>query len=332
MADWSRRFCVAPMLDCTDRHARYFMRKLSRHAMLYTEMITANALIFGDRDRHLRFDVQEHPLALQLGGSEPEAMAQASVYAAEYGYDEININVGCPSDRVQSGSFGACLMAEPDTVAACVTAMRAAVDIPITVKTRIGIDEADTYTQLEEFVQQVKAAGVSTFIIHARKAWLKGLSPKENRDVPPLDYERVYQLKREHPELEIIINGGIKTIAECEQHLKQVDGVMLGREVYHNPWILNQVDQAIYGQPTEFQTREQAVASMQPYIEAQLANDTYLKHVSRHMIGLYHGQPGARNWRRTLSEKSCKEGADYEVLNEALSFVTREPQPIAVNT
>ena len=317
----SRRFCVAPMLDCTDRHARYFLRLLSRRAVLYTEMITANAIIHGDRDRHLLFSEQEHPLVLQLGGSEPTAMAEAANIGVSYGYDEININVGCPSDRVQNGSFGACLMAMPDTVAACVEAMRAKVDVPISVKTRIGIDDADPYTQLERLVQAVVAAGCDTLTVHARKAWLKGLSPKENRNIPPLDYERVYTLKKEHPDIEIIINGGIVNLQQCTEHLQKVDGVMLGREAYRNPWLLASIDHVIYNETLTERTRESVVNEMRPYIAKQLENDIYLNHISRHMTGLYHGQPGARRWRRTLSEKSCRAGAGLEVLDEALAYI-----------
>ncbi len=331
----SRRFCVAPMLDCTDKHARYFLRLISRRAVLYTEMITANAIIHGDRDRHLLFNEQEHPLVLQLGGSEPEAMAEAANIGLDYGYDEININVGCPSDRVQNGSFGACLMAMPDTVAACVDAMRTKVDVPISIKTRIGIDDADTYTQLEQLVKVVAAAGCKTFVVHARKAWLKGLSPKENRNIPPLDYERVYRLKQEHPELEVIINGGIVNLEQCAEHLRLVDGVMLGREAYRHPWLLHMVDHSLYDEiPASSRSREEIVAQMRPYIAQQLEKDIYLNHITRHMIGLYHGQPGARHWRRTLSEKSCRAGAGLEVLDEALQHVAPNDQlstEVAIN-
>ncbi len=309
------------MLDWTDRHDRWFLRQISRHALLYTEMVTTGAILFGDRDRHLAHSEAEHPLALQLGGSDPAALAECAGIAADYGYDEINLNVGCPSDRVQNGAFGACLMATPQVVAECVAAMVAATEVPVTVKHRIGIDDQDDYRSLEEFVDTVAAAGCRTFIVHARKAWLKGLSPKENRDIPPLNYARVYQLKREHPELEIIINGGIKTLEACDRHLQQVDGVMLGREIYHNPFLLAQVDSRYYNDDHPIPDRHQIVARLLPYIEEQLSNDIHLSHITRHILGLFHGQPGARSWRRVLSERAPRKGAGLEVVEAAWNEV-----------
>ena len=310
-------------MDWTDRHDRYFLRLISQHAVLYTEMVTSGALIHGDRERFLAFNEAEHPVALQLGGADPADMAQCAVFADEAGYDEVNINVGCPSDRVQNGNIGACLMATPERVAECVEAMTKATSLPITVKCRIGIDDQDSDEDLEKFITTVADAGCSTFIVHARKAWLKGLSPKENRDVPPLDYERVYRLKREHPELEIIINGGIKSLAETQQHLTQVDGVMMGREAYQNPYILAGVDREIYGDESIVPNRFEVIEAMYPYIEKQLQQDTYLKHIARHLLGLFHGQPGARQWRRTISEQACKPGVGLEVLDQALEQVNK---------
>jgi len=318
-----RRFCVAPMMDWTDRHDRYFLRLISRHAVLYTEMVTTGALIHGDRERFLAFNKAEHPVALQLGGADPKEMAQCAKFAEDAGYDEVNINVGCPSDRVQKGQIGACLMATPEVVAECVSEMLAVTTIPVTVKNRIGIDEQDSYTDLENFISLVAAAGCKTFIVHARKAWLQGLSPKENREIPQLDYERVYRLKREHPELEIIINGGIKTLDETEQHLQHVDGVMMGREAYQNPYVLAEVDRQIYADNSEAADRQAIIAAMYPYIEKQLQQDTYLKHIARHLLGLFHGQPGARGWRRTISEQAYQKDAGLEVLDNALLHVTQ---------
>ncbi len=316
-----RRFSVAPMLDWTDRHDRYFLRLISRQALLYTEMVTTGAMLHGDQARFLAFDEAEHPIALQVGGSDPEAMARCAELAQQWGYDEVNINVGCPSDRVQNGMFGACLMASPALVAESVKAMQAATDLPVTVKHRIGIDDQDDYADLENFVAQVAEAGCRSFIVHARKAWLKGLSPKENRDIPPLNYERVYRLKQEHPELEIIINGGIKTLDECEQHLQQVDGVMLGREVYHNPYILAEVDARFYGDDKPVPDRDAVVETMRPYIERHLQDGGRLHQITRHMHGLYHGLPGARLWRRHLSDHGNRRGADFGVVEEALAKV-----------
>ena len=320
----NRRFCVAPMLDWTDRHERYFLRLISSHAVLYTEMVTTGALIHGDKDRYLKYNKEEHPVALQLGGSDPKAMALCAKMAEDYGYDEVNINVGCPSDRVQNGAFGACLMAEPDLVAENVSAMQSAVDIPITVKNRIAIDEMDEYECLPNFLQKVSQAGCDTFIIHARKAWLKGLSPKQNRDVPPLNYDLVYQMKRDFPKLEIIINGGIKTLDQTEQHLKQVDGVMVGREAYHNPFIMSQVDQRFYDAEYKKKTELDILDQYMVYMQKQLDEGVYLKHMSRHLLGLFTGQAGAKAWRRHISENAYKEGAGIEVIQQAENYITKE--------
>ncbi len=320
-----RRFCVAPMLDWTDRHERYFLRLLSKHAVLYTEMVTTGALIHGERDRYLKFNKEEHPVALQLGGSDPKAMAECAKMAEDYGYDEVNINVGCPSDRVQNGAFGACLMAEPDLVAENVSAMQNAVDIPVTVKNRIAIDELDENQCLPHFLQTVSQAGCDTFIIHARKAWLKGLSPKQNRDVPPLNYELVYQMKREFPQLEIIINGGIKTLEQSEQHLEQVDGVMIGREAYHNPYMMNQVDQRLYGESyNNEKTSFEILNQYMEYMQKQINEGVYLKHMSRHLLGLFIGQAGAKAWRRHISENAHKQGAGIEVIQQAVNYIVKE--------
>lgn len=318
-----RRFCVAPMLDWTDRHERYFLRLISRHAVLYTEMVTTGALLHGDSHRFLRHHPAERPLALQLGGSDPGEMTACARLGEAAGFDEININVGCPSDRVQSGRFGACLMAEPQRVADCVAAMRAAVSVPVTVKTRIGIDHRDSYEALLEFVTTVAQAGCRSFIVHARKAWLQGLSPKENREVPPLHYDRVYRLKQDLPGLEIVINGGIKTLEAAERHLQQVDGVMMGREAYQNPYVLAEVDRRLYGDPHPVPTREEVVQALIPYIERELAEGVYLSRITRHILGLFQGQPGARAWRRHLSEHAHRPGAGVEVLTQALAAMQR---------
>jgi len=294
---------------------------MSKHALLYTEMVTTGALIHGDKDRYLHFNKEEHPVALQLGGSAPEAMAICAKMAEDYGYDEVNINVGCPSDRVQNGAFGACLMAEPELVAENVSAMRNAVDIPVTVKNRIAIDEMDEYKCLLDFLEKVSEAGCKTFIIHARKAWLKGLSPKQNRDVPPLNYDLVYQMKRDFPELEIIINGGIKTLDESVEHLKQVDGVMIGREVYYNPFLMNQVDQEIYGKAQNEASAFDVLEQYMEYMQKQMEQGVYLKHMSRHLLGLFIGQAGAKAWRRHISENAHKKGAGIEVIKEAVSHI-----------
>ncbi|APR95739.1 tRNA-dihydrouridine synthase A [Pandoraea thiooxydans] len=297
-----RRISVAPMMDWTDRHCRYFHRLLSQHTWLYTEMVTTGALLHGDVPRHLDFDAAEHPVALQLGGSEPADLAQAARLGAQWGYDEINLNCGCPSERVQRGAFGACLMAEPALVADCVKAMRDAVSVPVTVKHRIGIDSVEAYDFVRDFVGQVAEAGCETFIVHARNAILKGLSPKENREIPPLKYDYVYRLKRDFPDLEIIINGGIDTLDAAAVHLEHVDGVMIGREAYHQPYLLAGVDTRFYGATAPVVSREAVEAGLIEYAARQVARGTYLGAITRHALGLYRGVSGARGWRRTLSE------------------------------
>ncbi|AYV23033.1 tRNA dihydrouridine(20/20a) synthase DusA [Vibrio mediterranei] len=320
----ANRLSIAPMLDWTDRHCRYFHRLLSSQTLLYTEMVTTGAIIHGKGD-FLAYNEEEHPVALQLGGSNPADLATCAKLAAERGYDEINLNVGCPSDRVQNGRFGACLMAEPELVAECVAAMKEVVDVPVTVKTRIGIDDQDSYEFLTRFVSLVsEKAGCEQFTIHARKAWLSGLSPKENREIPPLDYPRAYQIKKDFPHLQIAVNGGVKTLEESLEHLKHLDGVMIGREAYQNPYILAQVDQLIFGLDTPVKKRKQVVEEMYPYIEQQLANGSYLGHISRHMIGLFQAMPGARQWRRYISENAHKKGAGIEVLETALAKIPAE--------
>ena len=305
------------MLDCTDRHERYLARLISKHTVLYTEMITTGALLFGDKARFLDFNDAEHPVALQLGGSDPDAMTQSAEIVQQWGYDEVNINVGCPSDRVQSGSFGACLMQSPDLVAQNVKQMQSAVDIPVTVKCRIGVDEQDPKEALWALVEASANAGCKTFLVHARKAWLKGLSPKENRDVPPLDYELVYQLKQSFPELEIVINGGISTIEACHDHLKHVDGVMMGREAYSNPYIMAQVDQAFYGERAKPRTRDEVLADYIKYADQRLENGSRLNHLSKHIVGLYHGEPRSRLWRRHISQNAHVPGSNTDVLRAA---------------
>ena len=314
------RFSVAPMLDWTDRHCRFFLRQISRHALLYTEMVTTGAILHGKGD-YLAYSQPEHPLALQLGGSDADELARCARIAAERGYDEINLNVGCPSDRVQNGRFGACLMAAPELVARCVAAMQAEVAIPVTVKTRIGIDEQDSYEFLQAFIEQVSAAGCQQFIVHARKAWLSGLSPKENREIPPLDYARVYRLKQEYPHLTIAINGGITHMDDILRHLQQVDGVMVGREAYQNPYLLAEVDRLVFGDSAPVPSRHQVVRQMLPYIELQLAQGNQLAHVTRHMLGLFQGLPGARAWRRYLSEQACRRGAGVQTVLDAMAHV-----------
>lgn len=309
------------MLDWTDRHCRYFHRLLTKQAVLYTEMVTTGALLHGDIDRHLRFNAQEHPLALQLGGSDPHDLTACARLAEDYGYDEVNINVGCPSERVQKGAFGACLMAEPELIGECVNAMQAAVNIPVTVKNRIGIDDQDDYEGLHRFISTVAQAGCKTFIIHARKAWLKGLSPKENREIPPLRYELVYQIKQEFPQLEILINGGITTLEQCQMHLQHVDGVMVGREAYHNPWVLAQVDAQLYGTSTAVDDRKAIVEAFLPYVQQQLEQGIPLGHMTRHILGIFQGMAGARAWRRHISENAHKAGAGGALLCEAMQMV-----------
>ncbi|WP_087019040.1 tRNA dihydrouridine(20/20a) synthase DusA [Thaumasiovibrio subtropicus] len=319
-----QRFSVAPMLDWTDRHCRYFHRLMSKEALLYTEMVTTGAIIHGKGD-FLAYNDEEHPVALQLGGSNPHDLAHCAKLAQERGYDEINLNVGCPSDRVQNGRFGACLMAEPELVAECVSAMRDVVDIPVTVKTRIGIDEQDSYQFLVDFVGTVhEKSQCDMFTIHARKAWLSGLSPKENREIPPLDYPRVYQLKKDFPHLTMAINGGIKSLDEALEHLKYMDGVMIGREAYQSPYLMAEVDQRLFGAEQEVMKRRAIVEAMYPYIEAQLSKGSYLGHITRHMLGLFQNMPGARQWRRYISENAHKPGAGIEVLEAAVAKIPAE--------
>jgi tRNA-dihydrouridine synthase A len=309
------------MMDWTDRHCRFFHRLLTRRALLYTEMVTAEAVLHGDRGRLLGFGREEHPVALQLGGSDPARLAEAAAIGADFGYDEINLNVGCPSDRVQEGRFGACLMAEPELVAECVAAMRARVAVPVTVKCRIGIDDQDSEADLERFVMAVAAAGCRTFMVHARKAWLRGLSPKQNREVPPLDYGRVYRLKAAHPELEIIINGGIGSLHEAQAHLAKVDGVALGRAAYQDPYLLAEVDREVFGSAEASTSRRDVIEALLPYAEKHLAAGGRLNNIARHILGLYHGRPRARAFRRHLSENAPRAGADIAVLEEAMRLV-----------
>jgi tRNA-dihydrouridine synthase A len=307
------------MMEWTDRHCRYFLRQISCHCRLYSEMLTSAALLRGDPERLLGFHPAEHPLALQLGGSDPVELAQAARLGEAYGYDEINLNLGCPSDRVRSGRFGACLMAEPERVADCMAAMTASVAVPVTVKTRIGIDNQDSYEALAAFVECLAGAGCRTFIVHARKAILKGLSPKENRCIPPLRYDVVYRLKNGFPGLTIVLNGGIRQLDEAAVHLVHVDGVMLGREAYHNPCVLSRVDARFYDDPRAVPDRAGIVERMLPYIERELSAGTELKHITRHLLGLFQGVPGARAWRRHLSEHANRAGAGPEVILHALA-------------
>lgn len=309
------------MLEWTNRHCRYFLRLISQHAVLYTEMVTTGAILHGDRNRHLQFSSEEQPIALQLGGSDPTVLAECAKIAEDYGYNEINLNVGCPSDRVQNGRFGACLMREPELVAACANAMQNAVSIPVTVKSRIGVDDDDSYEALCQFIGTVADAGCRTFIIHARKAWLKGLSPKENREIPPLCYETVYKIKQDFPDLEIIINGGIDSLTKAREQLKQVDGVMIGREAYHNPWVLAEVDQLFYGDDHPLKRRHEIIEAFLPYVESELMQGVRLHSMTRHLLGLFHGEPGARAWRRHLSENANKAGAGVELISTAAALV-----------
>jgi tRNA-dihydrouridine synthase A len=309
---------VAPMMDWTDRHERAFLRVISKRTLLYTEMVTTGAILHGDRDRLLAFDASEHPLALQLGGSEPADLAACAREGAQRGYDEINLNLGCPSDRVQRGRFGACLMNEPALVADCVAAMIAAVDVPVTVKTRIGVDAQDSYAALQAFVAKIAAAGCRSFTIHARKAWLSGLSPKENREVPPLRYDVVYDLKRDFPEHEIVLNGGVQSLEEAAVHLAAVDGVMIGRAAYQSPYLLAEADRLIFAESGAAKTREEIVADFLPYVERQLGHGVPLKSIVRHMLGLFNGLPGARAWRRCLAEEAHKPSSGPEVIEAAL--------------
>jgi tRNA-dihydrouridine synthase A len=320
-APLSRRFSIAPMMEWTDRHCRYFHRLLTRRALLYTEMLSTGAVLFGDRKRLLGFDPAEHPLAVQLGGSEPRALAAAARICADLGYDEINLNVGCPSKRVERGRFGACLMAEPRLVAECVAAMKASVRVPVTVKCRIGVDDQDPEAALDAFVAAVKPAGIDALIVHARKAWLAGLSPKENREVPPLDYDRVYRLKAAHPDLDIILNGGIAEIGEAIRHLDGVDGVMMGRAAYREPWRLLAVDPRIFGEPAPAASPRAALEHLMPYVERSLTRGERLNAITRHVLGLFRAIPGARDFRRHLTVKALEPGAGAEVLIEALGRV-----------
>lgn len=328
ITELNRKFSVAPMLDWTDRHCRYFLRLISKHTLLYTEMVTTGAIIYGKGD-YLGFNTEEHPVAVQLGGSDPADMARCAVLSQERGYDEVNINVGCPSDRVKNGSFGACLMAQPEVVANCVKAMQAEVDIPVTVKCRIGIDDMDEDEDFSRFINIVADAGCDTFIVHARKAWLQGLSPKENREIPPLNYPRVHRLKETRPELSISINGGIKTLEDTQAQLALVDGVMMGREVYSNPYIMASVDKDIFGDTSATPaSRRWLVEQMQAYIERQ--EDPYFKpwHAARHMLGLFQGQAGGRIWRRYLSQNGTGKSPDLNLLMNALDAVEKAQREV----
>lgn len=318
------RLSVAPMMEWTDRHDRYFLRLISPRALLYTEMVTTGAILFGDKQRFLRFDSAEHPVALQLGGSDPKALAAAAIEGERFGYDQINLNVGCPSDRVQNGRFGACLMAEPTLVATSVRSMLDAVDLPVTVKTRIGIDDQDSYGFLTDFVGEVAEAGCRTFIIHARKAWLTGLSPKENREIPPLDYGRVHRLKSGFPDLCIVLNGGLRDPDTAKAELDHVDGVMIGREAYQNPYSLVSFEQALFDDPGSAPSRHEIVRRFLPYVERQLADGVPLHSMTRHILGLFNGLRGARAWRRYLSTNAVRDHASSDVVEAALNLV---PEP-----
>lgn len=316
-----RTFSIAPMLDCTDRHTRYFLRLFSKNLLLYTEMVTANAITHGDKPYLLDFSNEEHPVAVQIGGSDPQQLKEVAKICEQWGYDEINLNVGCPSDRVQSGFFGACLMAKPELVAECVDAMKQVVSIPVTVKHRIGIDDQESFEELHNFCQFQVDAGVDALIIHARKAWLKGLSPKQNREIPPLNYDWVYQIKKLFNETEIIINGGIKTIDESLEHLKHVDGVMLGREPYSNPFMMHNLDSLLFKQESDHKSRKQIIEEYIPYIESKISQGIYLTKFIRPIIGMFHEQANSKKWRRYLSENAYKKGSGVEVIRMALEFV-----------
>jgi tRNA-dihydrouridine synthase A len=321
----AHRLCTAPMMDWSDRHCRYFFRQLTRRALVYSEMITCGALLHGDIERHLRFHPAEHPVALQLGGSDPAELAHCARLASEWGYDEINLNCGCPSERVLHGSFGACLMREPELVADCVTAMREASGLPITVKHRLGIDRDEDYAFAHRFVATVSAAGCATFVVHARNAVLKGLSPKENREVPPLRYAEVYRLKRDFPKLSIVLNGGMHDWSAIDSHLQYVDGAMLGRAAYHDSYLLAQVDHRAFGATTVAPAREQVVHAMHRYADEELHRGTQLRAIARHMLGLFHGHPGARVWRRQLSDAHALARNDPQMLIVALEAMQRSP-------
>jgi tRNA-dihydrouridine synthase A len=325
------RLCVAPMLDWTDRHCRYFLRLISRRALLYTEMVTTGAILHGDRDRLLGFHPREKPLAVQFGGSDPRDLAECARIAEDRGFDEINLNVGCPSDRVQRGRFGACLMAEPELVAECVAAMKAAVSLPVTVKCRIGVDDRDSCEELAHFVETVSAGGCETFIIHARKAWLSGLSPRENREIPPLRYDVAESIKRDFPRLRIILNGGIADLDQAEQHLARFDGVMLGRAAYHNPYLLAEADRRIFADGHPVPSRHGILGELLPYVSAELAQGTRLHAITRHILGLFHGMPGGRIWRRYLGENAIKPGAGIGVLTEAARYCSSPARDAASN-
>ena len=317
-----RKLSIAPMMDRTDRHFRYFLRLISKHTLLYTEMITSRAIVHGDRDHLLDYSEREHPLALQVGGSDPAELSACTQIAEDMGYDEVNLNVGCPSDRVQSGKFGACLLAEPELVAECVGTMQNNVSIPVTVKMRLGIDDRDSYEELISFVQTVSAAGCKTFIMHARKAWLNGLSPKENREIPPLEYEKVYQLKKDFPELEIIINGGFTSMAEIKIQLPHVDGVMIGRAAYQNPYLLAEADRMIFNDNSGPPGRDEILDKFRGYVKQQLSLGVPLNAMTRHILGLYQGQPGARTFRRQISENAHKPGTGIEVLQRTTDLMS----------
>ncbi len=316
-----RRLSVAPMMDWTDRHCRYFLRQLSRHTLLYTEMVTTGALLHGDRARFLDYHPGEKPVAIQLGGSNPTDLAKCASFAQSHGYDEVNLNVGCPSDRVQEGRIGACLMAEPQTVADCIKAMQDEVSIPVTVKHRIGINGRDSWDELCEFVGTIADTGCKTFIAHARIAILEGLNPKENREIPPLKYDVVYKLKQTFPDLEIIINGGIQTLEQTQEHLKHVDGVMIGREAYNNPYILAAADKLIFDRDVDETDRHDVLAAMYPYIEHEMSQGVRLNHMTRHLLGLFQGLPGARRFRRYISENAHRPEASVDTLKQAAALV-----------
>jgi tRNA-dihydrouridine synthase A len=322
-------FCVAPMMEWTDRHCRFFLRLISRHTLLYTEMVTTDAVIRGDRDRLLQFHPAEHPVALQVGGSDPQGLADAARIGEDFGYDEINLNVGCPSDRVKAGRFGACLMAEPELVADSIAAMGAKVDVPVTVKCRIGIDDQDAEESLDRFINVVAQASCRIFILHARKAWLEGLSPKENRDVPPIDYDRVYRAKARRPDLSLIVNGGIASIEEATGHLHHVDGVMLGRAAYQDPYLLASVDQKLFETGEAPPTRLEVLDQFMAYAGPELARGTRLNQMTRHILGLFHGQPRARAFRRVLAERAHLDGAGLEVLSAARQVVAERRPALA---
>jgi len=329
MNELERRFCIAPMMDWTDRHCRFFHRLLTRRALIYTEMVTTGAVLHGDRERLIGFDPAEQPVALQLGGCDPVALARCARIGADFGYVEINLNIGCPSERVQEGRFGACLMAEPTLVADCVAAMKSAVAIPVTVKCRIGIDQQDPEVALESFATAVEAAGIDALIVHARKAWLAGLSPRENREIPPLDYDVVFRLKAAHPRLPIVINGGIASVEAAREHLARVDGVMMGRAAYQEPWRLLTVDPLLFGEPAPFANSKAAAHALMPYLERELSHGMRLHAMTRHLLGLFHGVPGARAFRRHLATEAVKPGAGAEVLAEALALVVDRSDELA---